>query len=184
VILLTAVSNATPLIYLGKLTKLFFLRELYGGVVVPPGVWVEIVRPITEAWEEVPQDLPHIIRAHEEGWLKVRSVETREGLRILKKLRPVLGPGEGEVIALAIETEADFALTNDEEAQITAKEMGVKAKWLTEILLDALRAGLIKNAQEYEKLLRKAMESGLWITPDRMSEAMEAAKRVKKYKAH
>lgn len=177
--LLTAVSNATPLIYLSKLTKLVFLKELYQKVIVPTGVWTEIVKPLTEAWEKVPEDLPHIIQAHEEGWLTVRDVETREGLKVLRELRPVLGPGEGEVIALTMETEADFALTNDEEAQNVAKEMGVKAKWFTEILLDALKADLIRNSKEYEILLRKAIGKGLWITPERMNEAIEAAKKLK-----
>lgn len=163
-ILLTAVSNATPLIYLGKLTKLGFLKELYGEVIVPTGVWVEIVKPITEAWEQVPEDLPHIIQAHEKGWLKVRSVETKDGLRVLRELKPVLGPGEGEVIALTMEIKADLALTNDEEAQNIAREMGVKAKWFTEILLDALRISLIRNSEEYEFLLREAIGKGLWIT--------------------
>ena len=176
---MTAVSNATPLIYLAKLTKLLFLRELYREIIVPTGVWIEIVRPIIEAWEEMPEDLPHIIRAHREGWLKVRSVETRKGLRMLKELKPVLGPGEGEVLALTMEAEANFALTNDEEAQNTAKEMGLRAKWFTEILLYALRAGLMRDSQEYENLLRKAMEKGLWITPNRMNEAIEAAKKLK-----
>jgi len=57
-----------------------------------------------------------------EGWLKVKSVETKEGLRVLRELKPVLGPGEGEVIALTMETEADFALTNDEEPKTQPKE--------------------------------------------------------------
>ena len=178
-ILLTAVSNATPLIYLAKLTKLSFLKELYGEVIVPTGVWVEIVKPITEAWEQMPEDLPHIIQAHGEGWLKVKNVETKEGLRVLRELKPVLGPGEGEVIVLTMETEANFALTNDEEAQNTAKGMGVKAKWFTEILLDALRIGLIRGSQEYEILLREAIRKGLWITPERMREAIEVAKKIK-----
>lgn len=177
---MTAVSNATPLIYLGKLTKLHFLKELYGEIIVPAGVWIEIVKPVTEAWVEVPEDLPHIIQAHEEGWLRVKSVETRKGLRVLRELKPVLGPGEGEVIALTMETKAGFALTDDEEAQNTAKEMGIKAKWFTEILLDALNAGLIRDSREYEILLRKAMEKGLWITPDRMNEAVEAASKLKR----
>ncbi len=177
---MTAVSNATPLIYLGKLTKLHFLKELYGEVIVPTGVWIEIVKPVTEAWVEVPEDLPHIIQAHGDGWLKVKSVETKKGLRVLRELKSVLGPGEGEVIALMMEAKADFALTNDEEAQNTAKGMGIKAKWFTEILLDALNAGLIRDSREYETLLRKAIEKGLWITPDRMSEAVKAAKKLKR----
>ncbi len=178
-ILLTAVSNATPLIYLGKLNKLSFLKELYGEVIVPAGVWIEVVKPITEAWERMPEDLVHIIRAHEEGWLKVKSVETKDGLRVLRELKPVLGPGEGEVIALAMETEASIALTNDEEAQNIAKELGVKAKWFTEILLDALRTGLIKDSEEYEFLLKESIRKGLWITPERMREAIEVAKRFR-----
>jgi len=87
VILLTTVSNATPLIYLGKLTKFSFLKELYGEVIVPTGVWVEIVKPITEAWEQMPEDLAHILQAHEKGWLKVGSVETKDGLRAPHGLR-------------------------------------------------------------------------------------------------
>ncbi|MFQ6052577.1 MAG: hypothetical protein ACE5K4_12940, partial [Candidatus Hydrothermarchaeota archaeon] len=37
------VSNATPLIYLGKVGKLYFLKELYGEVFLASDIWEDLI---------------------------------------------------------------------------------------------------------------------------------------------
>lgn len=48
------VSNSTPLIHLGKASKLHFLRELYQQIYIPQEVWKDLMKPIEEGWAEIP----------------------------------------------------------------------------------------------------------------------------------
>ena len=59
------VADAAPLIYLSKTGKLDLLKKLYGTVLVPGGVWDEVVtraqgRPGASELE----------KAREQGWVK------------------------------------------------------------------------------------------------------------------
>jgi hypothetical protein len=46
---ISAVSNATPLIYLAKTLCLDILRKTYGQIYVCSDVWMEVIRPILYA---------------------------------------------------------------------------------------------------------------------------------------
>lgn len=63
-----AVSNATPLIYLAKAGKLHLLRAVFGEVLIPEEVKVEVVDRGKELGKK---DAYAIEAAIEEGWLVV-----------------------------------------------------------------------------------------------------------------
>jgi len=63
---ISAVSNATPLIYLAKASYLDILRKTYGQIYVCSEVWMEVIRPILHA-KPIPKDVPIMLYAKEKG---------------------------------------------------------------------------------------------------------------------
>jgi len=59
---MVAVSNATPLIYLAKITHLELLRKTYQIVYVCTDVWREAIYPLLFA-RPIPEDIPVILQA-------------------------------------------------------------------------------------------------------------------------
>ena len=172
------VSNSTPLIYLGKESKLYFLKELYDKVYIPLEVWKDLMKPIDERWAKIPSDVPKIKEAKEQGWLIIKDPKEPKSLELVAELSLTLGIGESFSIALSKEINADFLLVNDKGARDKAEELGIKTKWVSEILHDALETGLLKDAKEYENLLKSMMGKGLWITVESFREAVDKAKRI------
>lgn len=76
---MTAVSNATPLIYLAKATHLDILRKTYKKIYVCTDVWKEVIRPILYA-RPIPKDVPIILQARADGWIIIKDVETSEAM--------------------------------------------------------------------------------------------------------
>lgn len=169
------VSDATPIIYLGKIGKLHILRQLYGEIYIPDSIWKELIKPLTEAWIEVPEDVPEILRAYSERWLMPRHLE--EKFRQLSRELLAFGVHENqaEAIALTKQLKAELFLTNDEIARNIALKYGVKTKWLTEILLSALKAGLIKRSEDFDEILDQLVRKGLWIRKTLIQEAKRKA---------
>jgi len=62
------VCDSSPLIWLAKINRLSVLRQLYGEVVVPRRVWVEVSSGGYA-------DSLLIREASEEGWIRVSEVE-------------------------------------------------------------------------------------------------------------
>ncbi|MDZ7845252.1 MAG: hypothetical protein U5K99_10680 [Anaerolineales bacterium] len=96
------VSDASPLVNLGRIGKLGLLHDLYGDIVVLEAVWREVVvegkgRPGEET-----------IGATD--WVKVEEVRNRE---LVRSLTQQVDIGESEAIALAVESQADLLLMDE-----------------------------------------------------------------------
>ena len=105
-------SNAGPLIALGKLNRLELFAMLYGEVQIPRSVYEEVVtrglaHGAPEAWS---------IRLfwQQQGWPVVEVPST-----VLAAYTPsvILGPGETEVLALAQTLKDPLVLLDDEVAR-------------------------------------------------------------------
>jgi len=175
---LTIVSNATPIIYLGKIGKLFLLKQLYEHVHIPRTVWEELVRPLTEAWVEVPEDVPEIINAYSERWLTPKHLDQKHQELSEKLVTYGIHKSQADAIALTIQLKADFFLTNDEVAREAALKHKAKTRWLTEVLLDALKSGLIKHPEDFDEILDKLVAKGLWIRKTLIQAAKNKARKV------
>ncbi|MCP8320773.1 MAG: hypothetical protein H3Z52_07515 [archaeon] len=137
------VSNTTPLIYLAKIDRLSILKDTYKEVYVTSAVWADIVQPLLKA-RPIPEDLPMIMTARREGWLKLKDPETINTIKLRDDLISLgLGIGEASSIALA----------NDKAAIDIAKIYGVETRWFTSMLHDALREGHIRDIDEYIRIL-------------------------------
>lgn len=174
---MAAVSNSTPLIYLGKVKRLALLREVYQKVYVCSDVWQDTIFPVTHA-RSVPEDVPVIIAAREEGWLKIRDIRTEEAREIRDELiAQGLGVGESHSIALAKELNAIF-LANDKAAIEAARAYNVETRWFTEILYDALRIRSLSSVQEFLELLDACRARGLYVSRKNREEAIRTARQI------
>ena len=64
------VSNSSPLIYFSRIGKLTFLREVYDELLIPQGVYKELVEEGTGLY-----GVNAIKKAISQGWIKTESVK-------------------------------------------------------------------------------------------------------------
>ncbi len=70
------VSNSSPLITLAKIGKLNILKELFGQIIIPKAVWVEVV--------EKGRGKPGAEEVEKASWIKVEDAKDKLGVEILK----------------------------------------------------------------------------------------------------
>ena len=89
------VSDTSVLINLAWLDKLSLLNKLYGDLLLPQAVWVEVV--------EKGAVKPGAVDVEAADWIQVCEVANKA---LIQALRQDLDAGEAEAIALALETNA------------------------------------------------------------------------------
>ncbi len=125
------ICDTSPIQYLHQIGKLSLLRELAGKVIVPPHVVREL-----EAGRELGINLPDI---HIFSWIEVRSPLSIVALPLVKDL----GPGETQVLALALELSDVVVILDDNLARQTARSLEIPLIGTLGVLLNAKRAGII-----------------------------------------
>jgi predicted nucleic acid-binding protein len=151
----SVVADASPLIFLARADLLELLRRPDWDVVVPDAVRGEIVRRgpedrtasalATSAW---------IGRACTSG---IPS-EVRDA---------ALGPGESEVLALALARPGSLVLVDDARARRAARRLGVAAVGTLGLVLAARSSGRIASARG---VLVRLREEGMYLS-DRVLDA-------------
>lgn len=163
------VSNSSPLIYLAALSDFAMLHALFPALTIPEAVHRELVAhgpkyPVFAAAQQ----------AEREGWLQVVSLpEPSRRDRIMREYG--LHIGESEAIVLALQTQPDAVLMDDQQAVQCARSQGLnvirtpalyyraKQQGLIQAIrpkLDALRAsGFWLRDEHYRKILRQAGEA-------------------------
>lgn len=94
------ISNTTPLINLLKINKLELLKTLYGKVIVPYSVYLEIEEGKRKRYYSD-------IKSY--SWIEIIELKNKESLKFLLDL----DKGEAETIALAQELNCDLALIDE-----------------------------------------------------------------------
>ena len=154
------VADSPPLIYLSKMGRLDLVKKLYGKIVIPQGVWDEVV---TEAQGRAGAN--ELERGVSEGWIKVEKVT------LPKRLLDEGAEGvDAEVIALAKKMSLPL-LTNDRALATIARTAGVEARWLTQAVIEAARTRIL-STREARGLLRDLVRVGLRIRSEVLAEAM------------
>ncbi len=128
------VSDTSAITNLAAIGQLQLLSQLYNQVTIPEAVYRELT--------DINPPVPGTLEVQTAPWLKVRQVVTHE---IIKRLRDEirLDPGESEVIALALELDADLLLIDERRGRAEADRLGVKITGLLGILVEAKRKNLI-----------------------------------------
>lgn len=134
------VADTSPLRYLILIEHVHVLPALYGHVIVPPAVILELNR------ERTP-DLVKTWLSNRPEWLHVRAP-----MQALTSPPSVLGAGEREALALATELSADALLMDDRDARQEASRLGVPVLGTLRVLVDASERGLAHLSTAFDRL--------------------------------
>ncbi len=129
------ICNTSPLQYLFQLGRLDLLHEMAGTVVVPPAVVNELAVGRNAGFQ-----LP-VVESFE--WITVRTPGGAAAARLVADL----GPGETEVLMLALEMPGAVAVLDDGLGRRIAQAIGVRFTGTLGILLAAKRSGRILSVR-------------------------------------
>lgn len=165
------VTNATPLIFLGKLGQLGLLFKLYNDIFVPGEVYKEVVlNGLRLGAAEAPA---------------IHFLVQRAQLQVVQVNLPVPRPtwtelidaGELEVIALALHQAIDWVLIDNLHARKAARQVGLKVKGTLGVLLDAFRQQHL-TLHELELLIHTVrVHPDIWISDILCEQVLTQAKR-------
>jgi predicted nucleic acid-binding protein len=134
---LKVVTNTSPLILLAKIERLDLLGQLYETVLVPSSVYDEIRIRSGRETEQV------------QTLIQSNMLHLRRAIADMVNSLPVdLGRGERETIALAIETDADLVVVDDQEGRRIARNRGLRVTGTIGILIEARERGLIASSEK------------------------------------
>ena len=102
------ICNTSPLQYLHQIGRLSILPALVGSIVVPPAVLVEL-----DAGIEKGLDLPQPEKLR---WVRIQAPISATAASLITDL----GPGESQVLMLALEMPGSIALLDDALARRVA----------------------------------------------------------------
>ena len=155
---MTAVSNAGPVIALGKLGLLHIFRPLYGAVQIPAAVHAEVV---TAGLERGEPDAHAAQLALARGGLVVVSVASDEVAPSLRAL--ALAEGERQAIHLALKQGTDWLLLDDLLARQAARRLGLRVKGTLGVIVDAERTGVLSPTEVDVTMQAIISRSDIWI---------------------
>ena len=125
------ICNTSPLQYLHQLGQLNVMKSLAGHLTVPPAVVAELAEGRARG-----VDLPDLSRL---DWISVRSPLSSAASPLVTDL----GPGETQVLMLALESLDAIVVLDDALARQLAEALGLRLTGTLGLLLDAKRAGLV-----------------------------------------
>jgi predicted nucleic acid-binding protein len=136
------ISDTSPLNYLILIDEVEVLRQLYGQVLVPAAVIEELERTGTPA--PVRQWV-----SHPPTWLETvpRGAVGARGLGL-----EILGEGEREAIALALDRRADMLLMDDREGVEEARRLGLTVTGTLGVLQRAAEKRLVDLSSVIKRL--------------------------------
>jgi predicted nucleic acid-binding protein len=152
------VADASPLIHLSKIGRLELLKKLYGTILIPKGVWDEVV---TQA-----EGRPGASEAQGglgQGWIRMVKVSVQKVL----EAEGAFG-ADGEVISLA-EKRRSPLLLNDRAVAAIAQTHGVRVVWLTQALKEAVDKEIL-SIEEGRLVLRELVRTGLRVRSEVLAE--------------
>jgi predicted nucleic acid-binding protein len=161
-------TNAGPLIALGKLNRLNLLADLYGQVQVTRTVYTEVVT----------QGLIH----GASDALTVRLFWQNRGWPIIDvpteiiagyEPAPLLDPGEIEVLALGQTLSDVLVLMDDEVARAEARRLKLSVRGTVGVLVQAYRQDHLTYSQVELLLQEIAVRPDIWISAKLCQQVLE-----------
>ncbi|MDE1857974.1 MAG: hypothetical protein KGI26_02755 [Thaumarchaeota archaeon] len=166
------VSNSSPLIHLARLGKLRYVREAFPSLIVPGGVRHETIERGKTSGHS---DALLLEKLEKEGWLKVAGFNRPSSEKVARELADVVGRGEAEAIALAVERH-DRLLIDDQKGRQVATLYGIETTTTLGLLFELLINGILPKA-DYRRNVRNYAAQG-WIAPDVVQEFLDQGERV------
>jgi len=173
--LLTAVSNAGPLIHQAQISKLHLIKKLFESVLIVPEVEREVV---DEGVKLGHSDALIVKEAIDEGWIIVKSI-TRKGSSTAKRIAKSenVSKSDAETLILAVENKVKSMLVDEKILSDLAKMHGFMVWNTWTILLEALRRGFIE-IHDVESAIKELGGRRHKLKAKQATEIMEAAKRI------
>jgi predicted nucleic acid-binding protein len=136
------IVDASTFIGLSMIKKLSLLSDLFEEVVLPRGVYFEVLK----GKEKDPKGM--------RKYIKTAEVNDRTAVDLMLES---YGRGEAEVLVLAKELNAQLLLMDERKARKAARRAGFKVMGILGILLTAKEKGFIRNVKPLMlKLKRQA----------------------------
>lgn len=165
------VSDAGPLIALGKLGQLGLLLKLYDKVLIPREVYNEVVINGLRLGASDSQAINFLVQ---QGHIQVIDITLPSPL---PDWAQPIDIGEVEVIVLAQQQGADWVLIDDAQARKTARQLGLPLKGAIGMLLEAFRKNSL-SLQEFELLIHNIKtQPDLWISEQLCDQALIQARK-------
>jgi predicted nucleic acid-binding protein len=154
-----AVTNAGPLIALGKLGLVHLLSRLYDPIFVPTPEYQEVVTRGLELGLPDAYAVQMTVARRELVVIDVEMTETSTA-----GIEPSLQVGERAVIQLARQEAADWVLLDDQLAREQAQELGLRVKGTLGVIVEAFRRRLLA-AEEVELVFQAILDrDDIWIS--------------------
>ena len=151
------VSNAGPLIHLAKIGKLNLLKELFGKIIIPKAVKVEVVDRGKE--EGVPDAF--LIDTEIGTWIEVEEDVNNE----VKEIAEKAGIDMGEAVAIMLaKIKGCSILIDDLAARMFAAGLGLEVVGSIGVLIRAARAGKISKDDALKAL--EKLGDIMWLGVD------------------
>jgi predicted nucleic acid-binding protein len=162
-----AVSNATPLIYLAKVNKLYLLKTAYAQVIIPEEVKIEVV----DKGKILNKNDAYIVeKAISDGWLIVHKTET-------VSIPIDLDPGETATLSIAKNLGIKEVLIDEPSAREAARLLDLTPRGTLFIILKALQKTQI-NFEDFLDILNQMLNQGFRLKEEVYIEAVKEAKRI------
>jgi len=161
-----AVSDATPLIHLSKISKVSYLKKLFGAIFIPKEIFEEIV---IKGKEFKKKEVAFVEKLIEEKFVIVK--EARSSLNM-----PNLHIGELKAMSLCKDIKIRALLIDEKEGYEAALILGLKPLRTTSLLLRILNKKMIKF-NDYKEALIGLSESGYFLSAETYERLLEAGRK-------
>lgn len=159
-----AVSNTGPIIHLTEIDLLKVL-DIFSSIMIPEEVASELKRNKIQ--------IPSRVKI-------TKLISTNKDTVKLLTNQKDLDSGEAEAIALSIQEKPCIFLTDDLEARVVAKELGIETHGTVGIILRAFKNKLIEKNTAIEKIRSLHSLSSLFITRDLIEKVISSINEFSK----
>lgn len=163
-----AVSDATPLIHLSKISKIRHLEKLFDNIYIPKEIFEEVV---IKGKDLEKKEVMLIERLIEEDFIIVKDVHSKVEI-------PNLHTGELKAIALCKELKINNLLIDEKEGFEAAFILDLNPLRTTALLLRMLKRKII-NFNEYKESLLNLSESGFFLSAETYEKLLNAGKSIR-----
>lgn len=164
-----AVSDATPLIHLSKISKIRHLEKLFRSIYIPIEIFKEVV---VKGKELEKKEVILIEELIEKNFIIVKDARSKVEI-------PNLHYGELKAIALCKELKIKNLLIDEKEGFDAAMVLDLKPLRTTALLLRMLKRKII-NFSEYKESLLNLSESGFFLSAETYEKLLNTGRQMRK----
>ena len=168
---LMPVSNSSPLIHLSRLGKLSYAKRAFPSIMIPPAVRYETVeRGRSEGYA----DAFPLEELEKDGWLRTTQL-SRKSSSLAERLFTVVGEGEAQAIALALEKKERLFL-DDLKGRRMAESYRIETTTTLGIIFELFAKGFLPQT-DYVRNVKNYGSRG-WISGDVIQEFIEKGAEI------